>query len=134
MSKSFYTFILFIIISASSLIVNAGQPQVMYGYDASGNRISRQFIQPRSYQSPAMQHTTFNVYPTVVTDVINVTTQNEIVPNEFSYTVTNVSGNIVLSGIIQSQSTQIQVSLLQGYYILNIFSATKQYSFNFLKN
>lgn len=106
-----------------------------YQYDAAGNRILRQLVQPRTNPSP-QQHltTTFIVYPTVVTDVLNVTTQDEILPNNFRYTITNVSGNIVLSGNLLSQNTQLQVSLPQGYYILNIVSATEQYSFNFLKN
>lgn len=107
---------------------------IEYQYDAAGNRISRQLVQLRSFQSPVLQQTTFNVYPTIVSDVINVTTQDEILPDEFGYTITNVSGNIVMSGTLQTQSTQLQVSLPQGYYILNIVSATEQYSFNFLKN
>lgn len=108
--------------------------QVQYQYDAAGNRISRELVQQRSFQNPNLQRTNFNVYPTVVTDVVNITTQDEINPNQFSYTITNVSGNIVMTGNILSQNTQIQVSLLQGYYILNIFSETEQYSFNLLKN
>ena len=107
---------------------------IEYQYDASGNRILRQLVQQRSNQSPMQQQTTFMVYPTIVTDVLHVTTQDEIAPNEFHYSITNVSGNIVMSGTIQTQSTQLQVSLPQGYYILNIVSATEQYSFNFLKN
>lgn len=109
-------------------------PNVQYEYDASGNRILRQLVQQRSNQSPRQQQTTFMVYPTIVTDVLHVTTQDEILPDEFSYTITNVSGNNVMSGTLQTQSTQLQVSLPQGYYILNIVSATEQYSFNFLKN
>ena len=109
-------------------------PQVQFQYDAAGNRISRQLAQPRLFQSPVLQQTTFNVYPTIVSDIINITTQDEIVPDEFSYTITNVSGNIVLSGNVLSQNTQLQVTLPQGYYILNIFSASEQYSFHFLKN
>lgn len=109
-------------------------PNVQYEYDASGNRILRQLVQQRSNQSPRQQQTTFIVYPTIVTDVLNVIAHEEIVPNEFHYTIANVSGNIVLSGNILSQSTQLQLSLSQGYYILNIVSSTEQYSFNFLKN
>lgn len=107
---------------------------IEYQYDASGNRILRQLVQQRSNQSPRQQQTTFMVYPTIVTDVLYVTTQDEIAPNEFHYSITNVSGNIVLSGYIQSQNNQLQVSLPQGYYIINIFSNTEQQSFNFLKN
>ena len=130
-----YIFVLTLFVTCEiTAIASTIQPQVRYEYDAAGNRVSRYLYQQRS-QSPSLQQAhTFIVYPTVVTDVINVTTQDEITPDSFSYSVTNVSGNIVLSGVIQSQSTQIQVSLLQGYYILNIFSATEQYSFNFLKN
>lgn len=115
-------------------LADSNLPQVQFQYDAAGNRISRQLVQPISFQSPVLQQTNFNVYPTIVLDVINITTQDEIVPNEFSYTITNVSGNIVMSGSVLSQNTQLQVSLPQGYYILNIFSVNEQYSFNFLKN
>lgn len=115
-------------------LADSNLPQVQFQYDAAGNRISRQLVQPMSFQSPVLQQTNFNVYPTIVLDVINITTQDEIVPNEFSYTITNVSGNIVMSGSVLSQNTQLQVSLPQGYYILNIFSVNEQYSFNFLKN
>lgn len=115
-------------------LADSNLPQVQFQYDAAGNRISRQLVQLRSFQSPVLQQTNFNVYPTIVLDVINITTQDEIVPNEFSYTITNVSGNIVMSGSVLSQNTQLQVSLPQGYYILNIFSVNEQYSFNFLKN
>ena len=82
-------------------------PQLQYEYDAAGNRIMRHLMQQRSNQSPRQQQTTFVVYPTIVADVLNVTTQDEIVPNEFSYTITNVSGSSVLSGFITTQNTQI---------------------------
>lgn len=118
----------------SSAAADVNQSQIVYEYDASGNRTSRQLLLPRSTPSPQQHQTTFIVYPTVVADVLNITTQDEILPNDFRYTITNVSGNIVLSGNIQSQNTQIVVSLPQGYYILNLFSSTEQYSFNFLKN
>ena len=108
--------------------------QLQYEYDAAGNRIMRHLMQQRSNQSPRQQQTTFVVYPTIVADVLNVTTQDEIVPNEFSYTITNVSGSSVLSGFITTQNTQIHLSIPQGFYILNIHSLTEQYSFNFLKN
>ena len=108
--------------------------QLQYEYDAAGNRIMRQLVQQRSSQSPRQQKTAFIVYPAIVTDILNVITQDEIAPNEFHYSIANVSGNIVLSGNLLSQSTQLQVTLPQGYYILNIVSATEQYSFNFLKN
>ena len=109
-------------------------PQLQYEYDASGNRIMRQLVQQRSNQSPRHQQTTFIVYPTIVTDVLNITTQDDIVPNEFSYTIANVSGSAVLSGSITTQNTQIHLSIPQGFYILNIYSLTEQNSFNILKN
>lgn len=109
-------------------------PNVQYEYDASGNRILRELVQQRSNQNPRQQQTSFIVYPTIVTDVLNIIAKDKIVPNEFHYTIANVSGNIVLSGNILLQNTQLQLSLPQGYYILNIVSATEQYSFNFLKN
>lgn len=123
-----------LLLFALPIIADNNVSTLHYGYDAAGNRISRQLLQPRYLLGQNQQSTTFSVFPTVVTDIVNITTQDEIVPNKFSYTVTNVSGNIVLSGTIQSQNTQIQVLLPQGYYILNIHSATEQYSFNFLKN
>lgn len=126
---------LFTVMLCMSLAVCAqSNATIEYQYDASGNRILRQLVQQRSNQSPRQQQTTFMVYPTIVTDVLYVTTQDEIAPNEFHYSITNVSGNIVLSGYIQSQNNQLQVSLPQGYYIINIFSNTEQQSFNFLKN
>lgn len=124
----------FLFLCIFSAVADNFQSQVLYEYDAAGNRISRELVQQRSFQSPNLQRTNFNVYPTVVTDVVNITTQDEINPSQFSYTITNISGNIVMTGNILSQNTQVQVSLLQGYYILNIFSETEQYSFNLLKN
>lgn len=133
MFKKTFSIALFLM-CISSAAADVNQSQIVYEYDASGNRTSRQLLLPRSTPSTQQHQTTFIVYPTVVADVLNVTTQDEILPNDFRYTITNVSGNIVLSGNIQSQNTQIVVSLPQGYYILNLFSSTEQYSFNFLKN
>ena len=109
------------------------QSTLSYAYDASGNRISRQLEQSTSQQSLETLPVTFVVYPTIVSNLINVTAQDDITPDDYSYTITNVSGNILQTGVIQSQNTQISVSLLQGYYILNISSATGQQSFHFLK-
>ena len=105
---------------------------VQYQYDAAGNRVSRELMQPSMLNSSNESSITFTVFPTVVTDVININTQDDISPTDFNYSISNVSGNTFLSGTILSKNTQIKLTLPQGYYILCVFSAQELYYYNFL--
>lgn len=105
-----------------------------YQYDAAGNRISRQLsTAPRSSSEPVDNDTKFSVYPTIVYDFLNIAAQNDISNKNFHYSISNINGNVLLTGDLLSQITQLSVCLPSGYYIINIFSAYEQNSFTFIK-
>lgn len=107
---------------------------IEYQYDAAGNRISRQLATtPRSSSEPVDNDTKFSVYPTIVYDFLNIAAQNDISNKNFHYSISNINGNVLLTGDLLSQITQLSVCLPSGYYIINIFSAYEQNSFTFIK-
>lgn len=105
-----------------------------YQYDAAGNRISRQLAStPRSSSESADNDIKFSVYPTIVYDFLNIAAQNDISNKNFHYSISNINGNILQTGDLLSQITQLSICLPSGYYIINIFSANEQSSFTFIK-
>ncbi|MBR5639399.1 MAG: T9SS type A sorting domain-containing protein [Muribaculaceae bacterium] len=105
-----------------------------FQYDAAGNRISRQLATtPRSSSEPVDNDTKFSVYPTIVYDFLNIAAQNDISNKNFHYSISNINGNVLLTGDLLSQITQLSICLPSGYYIINIFSANEQSSFTFIK-
>ena len=123
--------------------VNKGFAQencaIVYGYDVSGNRISREFkcFTGRGPNDPITQPETSlisTLSPNPTTGVINVTFTEML--DAAHFVITDVGGIIVLQHTLSQPATAISFDLsaqIPGTYLLSIYTAGLDETYTIIK-
>ena len=117
-------------ISASGIVIT-------YTYNPEGGCISRK-EQIRILKST---HTTdsinvpVHITPTLVTDVVSIRLDSTAnIDENFTFNLSDLSGNSILGGKITEQITDIDISSFPpAYYIITVMSSTNVKSFKIIK-
>ena len=107
---------------------------VAYGYDASGNRISRALASTRSETSAEASYL-FRAAPNPVSDMLQISYEgDDAFTGTFSYTMQSVYGESLISGTSPSVPCKLDVSgLAKGVYILSITYRDSEQSIKIIK-
>lgn len=120
-------------------------PQIMFNYDATGNRIQRSLMMipcgggmndgrmtTNESVAPPMN---VSVYPNPTNTKINIALSQDSLETESTLMLYDMSGNLVYSSKISSLEAQIDVSnFVAGTYLLKITRGKKYVSYNVMKN
>ena len=117
-------------------IVKADNENLLYEYDASGNRITRivQVNQPRNTPRRDLSTVNITVYPTITCDVVTISTAIDIEQTQLFYTLRNIQGSVLSAARIISQQTQVPLGYYSdGVYLLTVESDSLNESFKIIK-
>jgi hypothetical protein len=108
---------------------------VIYRYDAAGNRISRIMVHlgPNKSSSKPTVSGEVSVYPTVTDGMVNVELRFDTNEGNNAYIITTLQGNVVMSGDLNSSNAQIQLSCPSGIYLLHVSTDRGKHVFKIIK-
>ena len=131
---------------ALPLALHAQQPEVVFGYDAAGNRVSRTIsvykiakndsTQKQTTASEAIENAmlqTIVVYPNPTDGLVNIDFNLPPEPKAY-YILTAINGAQVEQGNLTATQTQLNLmNLGKGTYILQVVSGADKEKFKIVK-
>lgn len=129
--------VLFVIISL--LFFSAAAQQMVFTYDAAGNRNGRQMVADRSRQFPRMGKRLVNradvtVYPTVTSDVVTIAVGWDVSQEQAKFRVCDLMGAVITEQNIETQRSVVSFyGLSQGMYFIVIVRNGKTETFKIIK-
>ena len=121
----------------ASLGENAQSFVLQYGYDASGNRVSRSVVevQPPQNSPRLMGHSgEVTVSPTVTTDYVTILTTLDPEQTALRYIVNSLQGSVLAMGDISSPQTPVSLSNYErGIYLLTVQSEQCNRTFKIIR-
>jgi hypothetical protein len=133
--KSFLVLLMLMIATCYS-IIDADNNNFQYQYDAAGNRISRIVVEPQPHQAQKRNLRTvdFTVSPTITSDVVTIATAIDVEKTSMRYTLISVQGNVLDTGNITSQRTDLSMGgYANGIYLLTIETNSNVETFKIIK-
>ena len=103
--------------------MQADNDHLQYQYDAAGNRIGRVVVHSQPQQAPRRNIPVVDVTvsPTITEDVVTIATAIDLGKSPMKYTLTSIQGNVLNTGDIQSQRTNVSLGrYADGIYLLTI--------------
>ena len=135
MKKKKLFMVLLMIVTYCS-IIDADNYYFQYQYDAAGNRIGRIVVEPQPYQAPKKDLRTVNltVSPTITSDVVTISTAIDVEKASMRYTLISVQGNVLDTGNITSQRTDLSMGgYASGIYLLTVEINSNVETFKIIK-
>lgn len=110
---------------------------ITYAYNPEGGCISRKEqikILKSAYTSDSINAPVY-ITPTLVTDVVSIKLDSTAnIDENFTFNLSDLSGNSILGGKITEQITAIDISSFPpAYYIITVMSSTNAKSFKIIK-
>ncbi|MES2656523.1 MAG: T9SS type A sorting domain-containing protein [Bacteroidota bacterium] len=148
--------LLFIIIIINNSLLKgqdtSGETQLVYTYDANGNRLTRTPIDVTLLSKSVIIDSTqnknntlinnassnfkINIAPNPTTSFVNVTVQSTDVKEkfEFEYTITSITGALIQKNKVSANSTDIDLSgIADGVYLLKLTTNNKNFIYKIVK-